>query len=55
MRADESARIAIQAQKAALIKDPLQILGIRGVIAVVDLHPAQVHTFLFKDLDLATR
>ena len=55
MRADESARIAIQALNAALIKYPLQIFGIRSVVAVVDLNPAQIYTFLFEDLNLAAR
>ena len=54
MRASQPAWVAVEAEKAALIKYPFEIFGIRSVVAVIDFYPAKIDTLFFKDRNLAS-
>ena len=55
LRVHQVAWVAVQPEVAALVENPLQVVGVRGVVGVVDLHALQVHALLLEDGDLAAR
>ena len=55
VRAHSVRGISVHADKAALVENPLEVLSVGRVVAVIDLHPSQVDAFLLEDFDLTFR